>query len=101
MNPLKQIIGSIVKEINFIEDYLQIKFTNETIININNNFDFNGDDISSIEQKELISIFEDNSKIDLNFKNNLTISISLLDKDYNGPEAMELYQKGKPPVIWN
>ncbi|MCG6194329.1 hypothetical protein LFX25_13840 [Leptospira sp. FAT2] len=100
MNPLEQLVGSIVKEIDLVEDYLQIKFTDETIININNNFKFNGDNINSIKHEELISIFENNLKIDLNFKNNLTITISLLDKDYNGPEAMELYQKGKPPIIW-
>ncbi|UOG58908.1 hypothetical protein [Leptospira noguchii] len=101
MNPLMQLVGYVVDEINLIEDYLQIKFIEDTTININNNFQFNGDNINLIEKKELISVFEDSKRIDLNFNNNLTITISLLDKDYNCPEALELYQKGKAPIIWD
>ncbi|WP_078124789.1 hypothetical protein [Leptospira alexanderi] len=101
MNPLQLLIGSIVKEVIFIEDYLQIKFTDNTIININNNFKFNGENLKSIEEKELTLVIENNSGIDLNFKGNLIVSISLLDEDYNCPEAIELYRKGKPPIIWD
>lgn len=101
MSLLQQLVGSVVKEVNRIEDYLQIEFTDETVINVNNNFEFNGDNLKSIEKEELLSIFECDSRIDLHFRNDKMISVSLLEKDYNGPEAMELHRKGKPPIIWN
>jgi hypothetical protein len=43
---------------------------------------------------------ETTNKIVLDFGDSGKLTVGMLDEDYNGPEAIELIQKGKPPVVW-
>jgi len=100
MDVLQILVGSIIQMVEIIHDYLQLTFTDGTILNIYNKYQYDGESVLTFEGKKLISAIETDIKIILDIEDGGKIEVGLLDEDYNGPEAMELIRKDEPPVVW-
>lgn len=98
---LSHLVYKKIQEVRVVEDYLQLVFINNSVLNIYNSYRYNGECISSIKTQEIISINENNEQITLSFSNKFCLIISLKDDDYKSPEAIELIKKGKETIIWN
>ena len=95
------LISLVLQEVRLIEDYLQLFFTDGTILNVYNVYEYDGQSVTSLEAQEVITASENDQEAVLSFSNGSRLVIGLKDDDYIGPEAMELIRKGEDPVVWN
>ena len=100
MDALQILVGLIIKKAEIIKDYFQLIFPKGTILNIYNRYQYDGGSVIALNGKKLLSVIETDNKIVLDFGDSGKLTVGLLDVDYNGPEALELIQEGKPPVVW-
>ena len=100
MGALQILVGLIIKKVQVVQDYCQLIFDDNTILNIYNKYQYDGSSVLALEGKKLVSVIETNNNVVLDFDDNGNLTVSLLDEDYNGPEAIELIRKGEPPVVW-
>jgi hypothetical protein len=101
MSLIQSIKNLVVAEIKPQLDYIQLFFTDGTILNVYNNHKFNKRDVSALKMIFVKSVEELKDKLIVEFDDHLTLSIGLEGDDYNGPEALALFRPGKPPVILN
>jgi len=101
MAALRILIGLILEKIEEVHDYIQVVFSDGTILNVFNNYAYDGGSLLGIEGKAISSVNESDSSVVIFFESGESLSIGLNDDDYNGPEAMVLRQDGKPPIVWN
>ena len=99
MNALDTIVGLTVHKVKEIYDYLTIEFSDGSVLNVFNNYRYNGTSISSLQNKNIIEVTENQINVKLNFDNSLELIVSLKNKDFNGPEAMEYREFSKFCVI--
>ncbi len=100
MEALQILVGLIIKKVEVLQDYVQLIFSDNTILNIFNKYQYDGSSVLVLEGKKLVSAIETKIKIVFEFKDSGKLTVSLLNKDYNGPEAIELIREGEPSVIW-
>ena len=100
MDALQILVGLIIKKAEIIQDYFQLIFPKGTILNIYNKYQYDGGSVLALKGKKLVSVMETNNQIVLDFEDSGKLTVGLLDEDYSGPEALELIQEGKPPVVW-
>lgn len=100
MAALQILIGLIINKVEEVHDYIQIFFSDGTILSIFNKYVYDGGLVLGIEGKEVKSVEESEDGISIVFGDSSTISIGLKDEDYNGPEALVLKLEGKSPVVW-
>lgn len=101
MAALQILIGLITGKIEKVHDYVQVEFSDGTILSIFNNYAYEGDSLLSIEGNIVIAVEESDKSVVIIFEGGKSLTVGLNDEDYNGPEAMVLRQEGKFPVIWN
>ena len=101
MDVSKIVIGLVALEVKNVHDYLQVVFSDGSVLNIFNKYFYDGDYISSIEGKELEFMEVHKDKIIFRFRDNGELVVGLRDCDYNGPEAMELRCKDGSPIVWS
>ncbi len=100
MDALQILVDLIIKKVEILQDYFQLVFADNTTLNIFNKYQYDGSSVLVLEGEKLVSAIETKNKIVFEFKDSGKLTVSLLDKDYNGPEAIELIREGEPPVIW-
>lgn len=101
MSALEAILESEVQRTEIINDYLQIYFTNGSILNIYNSYTVRNGKLEEIKGKKLCTVLENDMKVELIFCDSSSINIDLTSEAYNGPEAIQLIRDGHPTVIWN
>jgi len=101
MDALQILIGLVVNQVEELNDYIQFVFSDGTTLSIFNNYVYDGGSVKSIEGKKVKSVKESGKAVVIVFDGEESLSISLIDDDYNGPEAMVLKQEGKSTVVWN
>ena len=101
MTALQILIGLLVQKVEVVHDYVQILFSDGTMLTIFNNYDYEGASIQTIDGTNVISVEELDDRIAITFDNNLSLLVGLNEVDYNGPEAMALRREGEPTVVWN
>jgi len=101
MQEIKNIKNLKIIDIKNIHDYLQLILESNIIINIFNNYTFKNDNnnIDNFLFKKILSVNKKIDSIIINFPQEEYIEISLLDKDYNGPEAFEIIDKSEGKII--
>ena len=99
INALSELIGCTVTKVERVHDYLQIIFSNGSIMNVYNKYSYDGN-VSDLVSKTLVSFSEHSDSVELRFVGS-RFEIGLRDADYSGPEAIALRRPGKEPVIWN
>jgi len=90
MDITKDLIGLIVQSIEEVHDYLQVIFSDGTILNIYNTFRYDGDSVFELEGKGLEQVLVTDEEVVFLFRANERLVVGLKDEDYNGPEAMQL-----------
>nr|WP_320049943.1 hypothetical protein [uncultured Desulfuromonas sp.] len=100
MKALQFLVGLTIDKSESFKDYLQLVFSNNTILKIYNNYKYSGGSVVNLRQKKILFIVEETSEIVIDFGEGGKLFISLLDVDYNGPEALELIREDKSPVVW-
>ncbi|NOH29413.1 hypothetical protein [Vibrio mediterranei] len=101
MADLQILIGLIIGKIEKVHDYIQVVFSDGTILSIFNNYVYDGDSVLSIEGNTVSAVEESVNSVVIIFEGGKSLTVGLNNEDYNGPEAMVLRQEGKSPVIWN
>ena len=101
MSALEEMLESEVQNSEIINDYLQIHFTNGSILNVYNSYIVRRGRLTEIKGKKLCAVLESDIKLELVFCDSLTIAVDLTSEAYNGPEAMQLIRDGHPTIIWN
>jgi len=101
MSALYILIGLIIFEIELVHDYIQIIFSDSTILSIYNNYVYDGESILGIQGDRVKTVEESESAVVIHLESGETLCISLVNDDYNGPEAIVLKQEGKSPVVWS
>jgi len=95
------LIGLLVQKIEVVHDYVQILFSDGTMLTIFNNYNYDGTSIQVINGTKVISLEESDERVVITFDDLLSLSVSLSPGYYNGPEAMVLRRKGEAIVVWN
>lgn len=101
MANLQVLVGLILSKVEEIHDYIQLVFNDGTTLNIFNKYAYSSGSILGVEGKKIKYVKNSGNDILIVFEDSSSISIGLRDDDYNGPEVMELMQKGKPSVVWS
>jgi hypothetical protein len=101
MAALQVLIGLVINKIEEVHDYIQIVFTDGTVLSIFNNYVYDAGSVVELEGKEVKFAEEPCDTILIVFDDDSFVCVGLNDDDYNGPEAMVLKQEGKPPIIWD
>lgn len=101
MAALQILIGLIINRIEEVHDYIQLVFSDGTMLSIFNNHHYDGGSVLIVEGKKVESVDEGGSKVVITLDDGSCISIGMSDEDYNGPEAMVLIREGESPVVWN
>jgi hypothetical protein len=101
MTALQMLIGLLVQRIEVVQDYVQILFSDGTMLTIYNNYRYDGTSIQVINGTKVISIAESDERVAITFDDPLSLSVSLSPGDYNGPEAMVLRRKVEATVVWH
>lgn len=86
-----------------VHDYLQLVFSDGSILNIFNRYNYNDSKdskISNLVGQVVTHVQEEQTRIYIDFYNGSRFVIGLSSDDYNGPEALELIRKGEKLVIW-
>ena len=101
METLSILVGLIINKIEEVYDYVQITFSDGSILSIFNNYYYDGNTVFDLKGKEIKSIENLDNGINIIFENNESFMIGISDDDYNGPEAMTLKKEGQTPIVWN
>jgi hypothetical protein len=83
-----------------VHDYLQVIFSDGTILNVYNSFRYDGDSVYDIVGTTLENVLVTDEEAVFLFKGNGRLVVGLRADDYNGPEAMEFARRGEPTIIW-
>jgi hypothetical protein len=98
---LAQIAGKSLDSVQFVLDYVQLRFAGHTLTAYTSpSVAIRGDDISKGEEGYRDALCErigvrvaaaqaDDSQLAIHFEDGAIFRISLLDKDYRGPEALQ------------
>lgn len=100
MSSLQHLVGIPVERIEVVEDYFQVVLVDGTLLSIFNKCVFQGDSILGMRGMVVSSVEESDELVVVRFESGESLAIGLRDEDYNGPEAMQLNQVGKPTVVW-
>ena len=84
------ICGKKIVKINYIHDYLQIFFDDNSILNLNNKVTMSGN-IDLVIDKIIKNVILNNEILKLISVNDFVIEMTMKHEDYNGPEALEYY----------
>ena len=101
-NIVQQLKGSSITQAIPIEDYLNIEFSDGSVLSIFNHYTLKGDstDFSAIAGSKLVAVDEQPKKITFNFSTRQKIEVDLSDDGFTGPEAMMLVIPNQPIVVW-
>ncbi|MGA9720878.1 MAG: hypothetical protein WBQ86_00355 [Candidatus Binatus sp.] len=100
---LEELVGLIVSDVAPVHDYLQIAFENGSGLNINNRFEIDGGDTSTlgwIKGQRLVSVRDTLTTIDFTFSSGTTIRVGMTESDFCDPEAMEYHGADGNIVVW-
>ena len=98
---LRVLTGLMIQKVEEVHDYLQLVFSDGTILNVFNKYQYEGENILSIKGKKMNSIKETDQSVLFSFSDGSHLIVGLRDEDYSGPEAMELIRHNEPPIVWN
>jgi hypothetical protein len=101
MISLQILIGLIIKQIKTVHDYIQVMFSDGTILSVYNKYHYDGGSVLDVGGMKVESVEEAESEIVITLDDGGVLSIGMTDDDYNGPKAMVLSREGESPVIWN
>lgn len=101
MTALDILIGLFVQRIEKVHDYVQVIFSDGTVLNIFNSYSYDGVSLLDISDVKVIKADELEEEININLENSGVLSINLKEGAYNGPEAMVLIRESKPTVVWS
>ena len=96
------LVGEELLEGRFVEDYLQLLFSNERVLTIYNDFKIAPPgDIEGIKNSVVKSVFQGSDTLTIVFDNDSRFVVSLRDEAYSSPEALTLFIPGNPLVVTN
>jgi hypothetical protein len=101
MKPLGVLIGLTISEIVEIHGYIQFFFFGGTILTMYGTYVCEGCSLPDLKNSRVISAKDLGDIAVIVFDDEKSISISLKEEDYEGPEAMVLRVEGAPTVVWN
>jgi hypothetical protein len=111
-NGLNRIVGEQLSSVEFIQDYVQLHFDGAcltaitlpavTVDGVTRRHNDSGyrDALCVCIAKKVIAVKVDEAEIRIDFGSGRSISISLQDKDYRGPEAAVFHDGHKPIVVF-
>ena len=100
-DPLKRLVGLVVDQVVLVQDYIQLVFSDGSILSILNNYTCEGDSIRPLVGKMLESFRHDQEAIVFSFPGYGDFTVGMRSEDYSSPEAMRLSRPGEPLVVWN
>lgn len=100
---LDKLVSLSVTEVIQVHDYVQLLFSDGTVLNIYNDYrcEPSGQDCLAIKGQIILSVQETATSAEITAINEARVIVDLSDEAYSGPEAMQLCVPGKPIVIWN
>lgn len=103
-NVLFDLIGIKLKELEVIQDYLQLTFENGVVLNVYNETLWKNSSMnvsSAFKGVEVSAIKETTNAIEIELLDGNSIQIGMSNKDYKGPEALEYIGADGERVVWN
>ncbi|MBO6518569.1 MAG: hypothetical protein JJ900_16870 [Rhodospirillales bacterium] len=101
MKLLKSFVGLTVEKVASVHDYIQIHFSDGSILTVNNGYSTVGGEVHSFEGAQVLSATDDDRKFIINFDNERTLCVGLTEEFYaNYPEAMH-FVRGDDICVWN
>jgi hypothetical protein len=102
-SPLACLLGQVVTDAATIHDYVQLAFGTGMGLSIFNDFEISPEplrlaDLVGLRVSAVLSSADEEV---IRFENGRSLRVDLRDQAFRGPEAMNLYQAGRPPVVWN
>lgn len=99
---LQTLVGHSITKAVWVEDYIQIAFSDEIGISIYNDFRIDPRiDLSQLTGKILDRAYEDETNITFCFSGHVLLVVDLSPESSHGPEIMQMNRQGEPTVIWN
>ena len=98
---LKSFIGKTVLKIGLHQDYLQIAFCKNEILNVYNNYLFNGKSILEIKNSRITNVSQSSTEVKLYFGAACFLRIDMTDQAFNGPEAILFCTSSDEVIVWN
>ncbi len=95
-------VGLTIDHLLEIHGYLQIYFTNGDIMNLFSSYTCEPDDLSKFQADEIIKYSEDEKEMHFYTSSGYSIRMSMLEADWNGPEAASLRPQtpNSPIIVW-
>ena len=90
MTALDNIKSCTVQTAENIHDYLQLTFSNKSILNVFNSYHYDGGEISTLLGRSVTAVDVRPELIRIEFSMGVALSIGMRDGDFRGPEAIKL-----------
>jgi hypothetical protein len=100
---LSPLVGHQITTADQIHDYVQLKFDNGDVLNVFNEYVVNGAGVSGIHAligQRVVTVHTQPNEVRIKL-GELSFSVSLLEKAYRGPEAIEYIKSSGSRVVWS
>lgn len=94
----------MVKHSEYVHDYVQLVFYDDSVFNIYNRFMLIHTDTQAMNElvgKVVLAINTTADAIEITFSGSIVLKIGLYPSDFNGPEAAQFNSPDGKCVIWN
>jgi hypothetical protein len=107
---LTELTSRVLDNVAIVHDYIQLKFLDGTVLNLNNDVGVDGQLVpsSSLGESQLRSLVGLTVRevgctaelLTISFDGVRLLTMTLKPQDWRSPEAVVLYLPGEPPVVW-
>lgn len=101
MTALHILIGLFIQRIESIHDYIQVVFSDGSVLSIFNTYSYDGASLFDVSDVKVIDVSELEEIVTIKLEHGGVLLIDLKEDAYNGPEAMVLIRESEPPVVWS
>jgi hypothetical protein len=109
---LNELVGHVVGTVRPVHDYFQVEFLDGSILSLFNLVKVDSRPFDLVDPKNMAlalrlvgqtveQVIHDNDRFVLRFSSGNELSMSLVDEDWNGPEALTLRRPGAPTIVIN
>ena len=99
-NKAELLIDKMIERTEIIHDYIQLLFSDGSILNIFNAYSITDASESTLIGYEINAVKQEKEALSLFLSPRGVIRIGMEDLDYRGPEALEYIEQSSPRVIW-
>jgi len=96
------LVGKTITAVEVVEDYFQFSCGSDIYLTIYNDYEvYPHGSLSTLRGRVIEGVSESATEIRFVFEGDAHLSVKLEAQAWHGPEAMLLWRRGQPLIVWN